>query len=179
MGVTRMGCFTWILFLGGGVFVMVSMIRWFEQTTEAVESGWWNKVFVLLAMPFTVWFFPSRVSAGRPTMPPRHEPVRGFGKLPNGGVAEGRQANDEAGHHLGARPADVSPALPSDMNPPLEGTAVRAMPQDQPPPGTPPEFVSKPMIPPPKPKGARPGVDPEKIAKLRQKMREQGMLDEE
>src|SRR5215207_11344525 len=83
-----MGCFTTILFLVGGVFVMVTMIRWFEQVTEAVELGWWNKVFVLLAMPFTVWFFPSRVSAGRPVMPPRHEPVRGFGKLPKGGAVD-------------------------------------------------------------------------------------------
>jgi hypothetical protein len=32
---------------------------------------------------------------------------------------------------------------------------------------------------PPKKKPARPAVDPEKIAKLRQKMREQGMLPEE
>jgi hypothetical protein len=147
-----MGCFTTILFLVGGVFVMVTMIRWFEQVTEAVEFSWWNKVFVLLAMPFTVWFFPSRVSAGRPVMPPRHEPVRGFGKLPKGGIAE----------------ATVEPA--PDSPTPLPTAA------DQPPPGTPPEFLVKPQVPPPRPKGARPAVDPEKLAKLKQKMREQGML---
>jgi hypothetical protein len=153
-----MGCFTWILFLVGGVFVMVTMIRWFEQATEAVELGWWNKVFVLLAMPFTVWFFPSRVSAGRPTMPPRQEPVRGFGKLPKGGIVD-VVATDEAG---------------PQSSPPLEYRDPAR--EDQPPPGTPPAFLVKPQVPPPKPKGARPPVDPEKLAKLRQKMREQGML---
>src|SRR5687767_9956685 len=153
-----MGCFTTILFLVGGVFVMVTMIRWFEQVTEAVEFSWWNKVFVLLAMPFTVWFFPSRVSAGRPVMPPRHEPVRGFGKLPKGGIAEAT-THDEASPH------------PS----PLPEYRERGQ-EDQPPPGTPPEFLVKPQIPPPKPRGARPAVDPEKLAKLKQKMREQGML---
>jgi hypothetical protein len=61
-----MGCFTTILFLIGAVFVMVTMIRWFEQATEAVELRWWNKVFVLLAMPFTVWFFPSRCERRTP-----------------------------------------------------------------------------------------------------------------
>src|SRR5215207_4102674 len=122
-----MGCFTTILFLVGGVFVMVTMIRWFEQVTEAVEFSWWNKVFVLLAMPFTVWFFPSRVSAGRPTLPPRHEPVRGFGSLPKGGIVD-----------------------------PVPTAA-----DDGPPPGTPPEFLVKPQVPPPKPKAARPAVDPD------------------
>lgn len=151
-----MGCFTTILFLAGGVFVMVTMIRWFEQATEAVELSWWNKVFVLLAMPFTVWFFPSRVSAGRPVMPPRHEPVRGFGKLPKGGIAD-----------------DQSPLIPMDA--PSTSDASSSMPpaSDQPPPGTPPEFMVKPK---PKPKPARSAVDPEKLAKLKQKMREQGML---
>ena len=153
-----MGCFTTILFLVGGVFVMVTMIRWFEQVTEAVEFSWWNKVFVLLAMPFTVWFFPSRVSAGRPVMPPRHEPVRGFGKLPKGGVVDS-QAIEESAPHPG-------PLLERE----------RGQAADQPPPGTPAEFLVKPKIPPPKPKGGRPAVDPEKLAKLKQKMREQGML---
>ena len=147
-----MGCFTTILFLVGGVFVMVTMIRWFEQVTEAVEFAWWNKVFVLLAMPFTVWFFPSRVSAGRPVLPPRHEPVRGFGSLPKGGIVD----------------PSAAPAADAQM------TAPPAF--DQPPPGTPPEFLVKPKIPPPRPKGSRPAVDPDKVAKLKQKMREQGML---
>ncbi len=154
-----MGCFTWILFLAGGVFVMVTMIRWFEQATEAVELSWWNKVFVLLAMPFTVWFFPSRVSAGRPVMPPRHEPVRGFGKLPKGGVVDpATNAIDESTPHPIPLPAYTQRGQ-----------------EDQPPPGTPPEFLVKPQVPPRK-TGARPPVDPEKLAKLKQKMREQGML---
>ena len=148
-----MGCFTTILFLVGGVFVMVTMIRWFEQVTEAVEFAWWNKVFVLLAMPFTVWFFPSRVSAGRPVLPPRHEPVRGFGSLPKGGIVD-----PDATSIAGAPTTAPAPA------------------SDQPPPGTPPEFLVKPKVPPHKPKGARPAVDPDKVAKLKKKMREQGML---
>src|SRR5688500_18564791 len=115
-----MGCFTTILFLVGGVFVMVTMIRWFEQVTEAVEFAWWNKVFVLLAMPFTVWFFPSRVSAGRPVLPPRHEPVRGFGSRPKGGIVD---------------PGAASAADAPTMAPPTAPAA------DQPPPGTPPEFL--------------------------------------
>ncbi|HEV2293870.1 MAG TPA: hypothetical protein VGR35_08430 [Tepidisphaeraceae bacterium] len=154
-----MGCFTTILFLVGGVFVMVTMIRWFEQATEAVELSWWNKVFVLLAMPFTVWFFPSRVSAGRPTMPPRHEPVRGFGKLPKGGIADATSA-----------------AIPVDAPSATQAPGASAPASDQPPPGTPAEFLVKPQVPPPKPKGARPAVDPDKLAKLKQKMRDQGML---
>ncbi|MGB7158211.1 MAG: hypothetical protein WBD40_09110 [Tepidisphaeraceae bacterium] len=163
-----MGCFTWLLLLIGFVFVMVSLIRWFEQATEAVELGWWSKVFVLLAMPFTVWFFPSRVSAGRPTLPPRHEPVRGFGSLPKGGIVD-PSTTIESGPHPGPLPEYGSTAL----------TAGRERRQDAPPPGTPPEFLVKPTPPPPKPKGARPSVDPEKLAKLRQKMREQGMLDDD
>jgi len=146
------GCFTWIILIFGFVFTMVSLIRWFEQATEAVELGWWNKVFVLLAMPFTVWFFPSRVSAGRPVMPPRHEPVRGFGSLPKGGIVD-----------------------PGTAPEPEPATAPSPSP-DQPPPGTPPEFLVKPVPPPPQPKSARSAVDPDKIAKLKQKMREQGML---
>ncbi len=138
-----MGCLTWILFLAGAVLVMVSMIRWFEQATEAVELRWWNKVFVLLAMPFTVWLFPSRVAAGRPGMPLRHEPVRGFGALPKGGIVD----------------PNIAPAS-----------------ADEPPAGTPPEFPVKHQAPPPKAKSAHPAVDPEKLAKLKQKMREQGML---
>ena len=144
-----MGCFTWLLLLIGFVFVVVSLIRWFEQVTEAVELGWWNKVFVLLAMPFTAWFFPSNVSAGRPTMVPRHEPVRGFGSLPKGGIVD---------------PAAAAP--PESL----------AAPASEPPPGTPAEFLVKPVPPPPKPKSARAAIDPEKLAKLKQKMREQGML---
>jgi hypothetical protein len=142
-----MGCFSTILALVGFVLVMVSFIRWFEQTTEAVDNSWWNKLSILLVMPFSVWFFPSSVAAGRLTPVPRHEPVRGFGKVP----LEPKSAPAEA---------DV-PA-----------TAAR----DQPPPGTPKEFLGMPTIPKPKP---RAGPDPEKLAKLKQKMREQGMLPPE
>jgi hypothetical protein len=136
-----MGCLTWLIFIAFAIFVMLSFIRWFEQTAEAVDNGWWNKVIVLIAMPFTVWFFPSRVSAGRPTPVPHHEPVRGFGSVP-------------------LTSKDVAPAPP-----------------DGPPPGTPKEFIGMPVIPAKKP--ARPPADPEKIAKLKQKMREQGMLGDE
>src|SRR3954468_23297982 len=82
-----MGCFSTILVIVGGIFTVVSMIKWFEQSTEAVQNGWWNKVFVLLAMPFTVWFFPGRVSTGRPIPVPHHEPVRGFGSMPKAPAA--------------------------------------------------------------------------------------------
>jgi hypothetical protein len=152
-----MGCFSLLIFAAGSVLVLVSVLRWFEQVTEAVELGWWNKVFVLVAMPFTVWLFPSRVSAGRPTAVPRHEPVRGFGGLPKGGLnPPGQAAPAEAGRAAG----DVGAS-------------------DQPPPGTPKEFLGLPKVPTGKPKGARPPVDPERVARLRQKMREQGMLDDE
>lgn len=112
-------CFTWLLFIAFAIFCMVSLIRWFEQITEAVDLGWWNKVMLLLAIPLTVWMFESKVSAGRPSAVPRHEPVRGFG---------------------------AAPTMPMDV----------------------------PKIPPKKKKSA---VDPELIAKLKQKMKDQGMLD--
>src|SRR6266480_3549294 len=133
-----MGCFSTILFLAGFVFVMVTFIRWFEQTAEAVDNRWWNKLTVLLMMPFAVWFFPSKVSAGRSTPVPHHEPVRGFGSLPK--------------------------------QPPLAASPT------QPPPGTPKQFIGLPKTTPAK---SRTGADPDKIAKLKQKMREQGMLPPE
>ena len=132
------GCFAWFILLAGGVFVIASLLRWFEQSADAVDQGEWNKLAILLVFPFACWFYPSRVSAGRPTAVPHHEPVRGFGKLPG-----------------------TKPSMP--------------MPSDQPPPGTPAEFLGMPKIPEKKPRAA---VDPEKLAKLKQKMREQGMLDE-
>jgi hypothetical protein len=131
-------CFAWILILAGGVFVIASLLRWFEQTADAVDRNEWNKLTMLVVCPFACWFYPSRYSAGRPTGVPHHEPVRGFGKIP--------------------------------------GTRTEMpMPSDKPPPGTPPEFIGPPVIPPKKPKAA---IDPDKLAKLKQKMREQGMLDE-
>ena len=159
-----MGCFTTILFLIGFVMIMVTFIRWFEQTTEAVDNRWWNKIFVLLMCPFTVWFFPSRVNAGRSTPVPRHEPVRGFGSLPKSHSAPAQsQAPEEM-----QRPAAEAAGLAGGPAP---------LP-DEPPPGTPKEFLGIPKVPPPKPR-AKSSVDPDKIAKLKQKMREQGMLPPE
>ena len=62
-----MQCFSWILLLALAVFVMVSLLRWFEQTSEAVERREWNRVTLLVLVPFAVWFYPSKVAAGRPT----------------------------------------------------------------------------------------------------------------
>lgn len=146
-----MTCFSWLILIVGGVFLVLSLIRWFEQITEAVQNGWWNKTVLLVVFPFAVWFYPSRVAAGRPSPVPLHEPVRGFGSVPK------------------ARPApEATPTV----------TASTTHSSDQPPPGTPAEFLVKPKVPPKKP-GTKPAVDPDKLAKLRQKMREQGMLGEE
>jgi hypothetical protein len=131
-------CFVGIVLIGGAVFLLVSILRWFEQTGDALDRGDWRKLLILLLFPLAVWFYPSPVSAGRPTPVPHHEPVRGFGKVP---------------------------AMPSEISKPV----------DQPPPGTPAEFIGPPKIPPKKPKAP---LDPEKLAKLRQKMKDQGMLDE-
>ena len=145
------GCFTWLLLAALAVFVMTSMLRWFEQTSEAVERAQWDRVILLVVFPFGVWFYPSRVGAGRPTPVPQHEPVKGFGKLP--------KAPDE--------PATIPASAPGLKD--LQGIT------DEPPPGTPKEFLGMPAVA-PKPAPAKPRVDPEKLAKLRQKMREQGML---
>jgi hypothetical protein len=148
-------CFAWLLLIGVGVFVMVSLLRWFEQTAEAVERREWNRVALLVVVPFAVWFFPSKVSAGRPTAVPRHDPVRGFGALPK----EGGSA------------ADAKPRAAGNSTK-LSGLT------DEPPPGTPKEFLGMPAVP-PKAKAPRAPADPDKVAKLRRKMIEQGMLKEE
>ena len=135
-----MTCFTTILAIVLGVFLLASLIRWFDEATEAVNNGWWNRVSLLLLFPFSCWFYPTKVAAGRPTPVPHHEPVRGFGSLPK---------------------SKPTPAPVAD---------------DQPPPGTPKEFLEKPKIPPKKPKME---IDPEKIAKLKAKMRDQGMLGDD
>jgi hypothetical protein len=161
------GCFTWLLLMALAVFVMMSMLRWFEQTSEAVERGEWNRVIFLVVFPFGVWFYPARVSAGRPTPVPQHEPIRGFGKMPR--TVEGAEVA-AAGAPVARTPVADAPGLKG-----LKGIT------DEPPPGTPKEFLGMPVVP-PRPKGdapAKPRVDPEKLAKLRQKMREQGMLGEE
>ena len=81
-----------------------------------------------------------------------HDPVRGFGPLPK------------------AKPAPTPQATAVSRRPGMT---------DAPPPGTPKEFLGMPVIPPRANRPARPPVDPEKLAKLKQKMREQGMLPDE
>jgi hypothetical protein len=158
-----MTCLFYTLLIGGGgVFVMASLLRWFEQTTEAVENRWWNKTLLLVVFPFGVWFFPSKVSAGRPTSVPRHEPVRGMGTAPKLKPVESTPTRaDEAP----ARPAAAPVARPAD--------------DDGPPPGTPKEFLGMPVIPPKAKKPKSPAADRDKVAKLMKKMREQGMLPED
>lgn len=158
------GCFTWLVLLAGIVFLLLSFLRWFEQTAEAVDAGRWNKLALLLAFPFAAWRYPSRVRAGRATPVPRHEPVRGFG-VPK----EKPRVVTDSGKAL-ARDGPVLPATNEDDVP------MATIADDGPPPGTPPEFLGKPVIPPPGKKSPRPAVDPDKVARLRQKMREQGML---
>jgi hypothetical protein len=134
-----MNCFTWVFIIVGGIFLVLSLIRWFEQITEAVQLRWWNKTFLLIFCPPAVWFYSSRVSAGRPVPAPRHEPVRGFGSMPK-----------------------------------LKGSE-----EQPPPPGTPPEFLVKPQVSPAKKVPAKSKIDPAQIAKLKQKMRDQGMLGDD
>jgi hypothetical protein len=152
-------CFFVLFFLLAGLFTVATAVRWFEQTAEAVDQRWWNKLVLLVLMPFAVWLFPSRVSAGRPTEVPHHEPVRGFGGLPKGGINERATATmDEQ-----QTPRPVIPLASSS---------------DGPPPGTPKEFLGMPKIPRKRP-SAKASVDPEKLAKLKQKMKEQGMLEDD
>src|SRR4051812_35939897 len=148
-----MTCFSMILAVVLSVFILASLIRWFDEATEAVQNGWWNRVSLLLLFPFSCWFYPTKVVAGRPTPVPHHEPVRGFGSMPKSKPTPAPISQEE--------PQAARPATTSD---------------DQPPPGTPKEFLEKPKIPPKKPKM---DIDPEKIAKLKAKMREQGMLGDE
>lgn len=156
-------CFALLLALLGVVFVLLSVLRWFEQTKRAVERRQWDRVVLLVLVPFAVWLFPAGVSAGRPTPVPRFQPVMGMGSAPK----PRRQAGEtgEAGEEAQpAPPTRPTPVLPVD---------------DGPPPGTPAEFLGMPVIPPkpkPKPKRAKSGVDADKVEKLRRKMREQGML---
>src|SRR5881392_942912 len=119
-----MTCFTTILAVVLGVFLLASLIRWFDEATEAVANGWWNRVSLLLLFPFSCWFYPTRVAAGRPTPVPHHEPVRGFGSIPK------------------SKPA-ATPGV--EEQPRAAATPTSA--EDQPPPGTPAEFLVKPKIP--------------------------------
>jgi hypothetical protein len=145
-------CFSWLVLLVVAVFVMISLLRWFEQTSEAVERQEWKRVGLLVLMPFAVWLYPSRVTAGRPTAVPRHEPVRGFGPLPKEPAAE--------------------------QPPRAERVSTLPGVTDEPPPGTPKEFLGMPVVP-PRAKSAKPPPDADKLAKLRRKMIEQGMLKED
>lgn len=157
------GCFAWLLLAALAVFVMASMLRWFEQTSDAVERAEWDRVALLLVFPFGVWFYPSRVGAGRPTPVPPHEPVKGFGKLPQA-------------------PVEPTRSEPLPHRPPADAPGLKGLPgiTDAPPPGTPKEFLGMPAVPPkPAAAQAKPKVDPEKVARLRQKMREQGMLPDD
>lgn len=133
-------CFGALFLIVSAVILMISLLRWFEQTRDAVDSRNFSRLMLLVLVPPAVWMFPSRVSAGRPIPIAKYEPVRGFGGLPKGGIVD-----------PGAAP-------------------------DGPPPGTPQEFIGLPKIPPKKPPRA---VDPEKLAKLKQKMKEQGMLPDD
>src|SRR5689334_10719892 len=109
-----MECFLWLFLLAIGVFVMMTLLRWFEQVAEAVDNGWWNKLALLICMPFAVWLFPGRVAAGRPSPVPRHQPVRGFGTVPK------------------ARPEPAADAPQTEIP-----VARIASPSEGPPPGTP------------------------------------------
>jgi len=150
-------CFSWVILAAACVFVMASLIRWFEQTADAVDHRDWNKLSVLLAFPFMVWKYESKVIAGRPVALPHFEPVKGFGGLPKGGIVGPP-----------VEPIEL-PAAPKAAPPKT------VFPEGGPPPGTPKEFLGMPVVPPPKPK-SKSAVDPDKLAKLRQKMMEQGMI---
>src|SRR5882724_959381 len=88
------GCLSVVILAAAFVFVIASLLRWFEQTTDAVDHRDWNKLTVLLTFPFLVWRYESKVVAGRPVALPRFEPVRGFGGLPKGGIV-GPPATEE------------------------------------------------------------------------------------
>ena len=45
-----MTCFSMILAVVLSVFMLASLIRWFDEATEAVQNGWWNRVSLLLAV---------------------------------------------------------------------------------------------------------------------------------
>jgi hypothetical protein len=152
-----MQCFLWLVLFAFAVFVMMSLLRWFEQTADAVDQRQWDKVALLVAVPFSIWLYRSKVSAGRPTAVPQHEPVKGFGTLPKEKPPRTEAAN--------IAPAPAASRLPGVT--------------DEPPPGTPREFLGMPVIPPKAARPPRPAVDPEKLAKLKQKMREQGMLGDD
>jgi len=153
-----MQCVVWLVLFAFAVFVMMSLLRWFEQTADAVDQREWDKVTVLLAFPFAAWLYRSKVGSGRPTAVPHHDPVRGFGPLPK------------------EKPSPQAPTTGASTT--TSGSRLPGV-TDEPPPGTPKEFLGMPVVPAKSAKPARPPVDPEKLAKLKQKMRDQGMLPDE
>jgi hypothetical protein len=86
--------------------------------------------------------------------------VRGFGTLPKSQPAPPTAAS-------------ITPEPLAEASDPAVPVATAS---DGPPPGTPKEFLGLPKVPPARPRGAKSAIDAEKIAKLKQKMREQGML---
>ncbi len=156
-------CFGGVILIGAFFFVMASLLRWFEQTADAVDTRDWNKLSILLALPFMVWRYESKVTAGRPMPVPHHEPVKGFGGLPKGGIVGPPVEKPVAAER-------VVPAIPRAAPAPKT-----VFPEGGPPPGTPAEFLGMPVIPPKKPR-TKPTIDPDKLAKLRQKMIDQGMI---
>src|ERR1700752_3252931 len=146
-----MQCFMWLLLFAFAVFVMMSLLRWFEQTADAVDRREWEKGALLVAVPFAVWFYRSKVSAGRPTAVPLHDPVRGFGPLPKEKPV----------------PSAAPTVVPAADAPPAPRQRLAGV-TDEPPPGTPKEFLGMPTIPSKSARPARPAVDPDKLAKLKQ-----------
>src|SRR5256885_1204335 len=115
-------CFGTLFLIVSGVIVMISMLRWFEQTRDAVDDQNWSRLMLLVVAPPAVWLFPARVSAGRPIPIAKFEPVRGFGGLPKGGIVD-------------PTTAEVPVSVESRAE---DGPAQRS--NDGPPPGTPKEF---------------------------------------
>jgi hypothetical protein len=145
-------CFTWVILLVVVVASTLGLVRWFELTVDAVDNSHWGRLVLLVVCPPAAMFYRSKVPVSRPVPVPRHEPVRGFGIAP------------------------PIPKTPLGDPQPVEPLPVEPIgPNDGPPPGTPAEFIGMPIVPPPK-KSTRPKVDPAQVEKLRQKMRQQGML---
>src|SRR5688500_11648326 len=104
-------CLTWLLIPVGGIFLVLTLIRWFEQTADAVDRRDWNRTILLVAFPFGVWMFKGRVVAGRPTPVPVHEPVRGMGTVPKQKAATVPSAPTES-KAAAAAPPPERPAAP-------------------------------------------------------------------
>ena len=110
-------CLTWLLIPVGGIFLVLTLIRWFEQTADAVDRRDWGRTLLLVAFPFGVWLFPGRVVAGRPTPVPVHEPVRGRGTIP-----ERREAGPAGAAEHAKPPAAPERVVPAEEEGPPPGT---------------------------------------------------------